>query len=167
MANIVAQGQEGQKMAGSNTAVAGSDERVFVTLYVNNQMFGIPVLQVQDILVPESIARIPLAPPEVAGAINLRGRIVTVINMRRRLGLPDLENQKKLMCATVEYGNDLYSLLVDTVGEVLTLEADRIESNPTNLGNHWREVSSGVIRLEKELLVILDVERLLNTLVQQ
>ena len=144
---------------------AEADERVFVTLYVNNQMFGVPVLQVQDILVPESVARIPLAPKEVAGAINLRGRIVTVINMRHRLGLPPFDAGQKRMCATVEYGNDLYSLLVDAVGEVLTLPSRRVETNPNNLSANWREVSAGVIRLDKELVVVLDIDRLLQTLV--
>ncbi len=161
MANIV---PADQKLAQQG---ADHDERVFVTLYVNKQKFGIPVLQVQDILVPERIARIPLAPREVAGAINLRGRIVTVIDMRERLGLPAFAPEAKRMCATVEYGVDLYSLLVDAVGEVLSLSADAIESNPTNLSPHWREVSAGVIRLERELVVVLDIDRLLSTLVHR
>ena len=85
--------------------------------------------------------------------------------LAQRLGLPPFDSGQKRMCATVEYGNDLYSLLVDAVGEVLTLPSRRVETNPNNLSANWREVSAGVIRLDKELVVVLDIDRLLQTLV--
>lgn len=148
---------------GGRTA-AGRDEQVFVTVYVERQLFGIPVERVQDILVPEKIARIPLAPPEVAGSINLRGRIVTVIDVRTRLGLPkqaESETQGHVMCVTVELGQELYSLRVDSVGNVLTLPTRGVEQNPSTLDPRWRGISAGVVRLEGELLIVLDVDSFL------
>ncbi|MEO5374903.1 MAG: chemotaxis protein CheW [Alphaproteobacteria bacterium] len=140
-----------------------AQEQVFVTVYVQNQLFGIPIGRVQDILIPENVAHIPLAPAEVAGAINLRGRIVTVVDVRTRLGLPPLEGDKaQRMCVTVEQGNELYSLMVDSVGEVKSLRIDKIESNPSTLNPRWRTISTGVVRLEGELMVICEVDSLLG-----
>lgn len=138
-----------------------NDSLVFVTLYVNGQLFGLPVDRVQDILIPEKIANIPLAPNEIAGAINLRGKIVTVIDVRKRLGLPDNEKSKN-MCATVELGNELYSLVVDDVGTVMEISASKIEANVSTLNAVWRSVSKGIVRLEGELLIILDVDEFMN-----
>ncbi|MBB4265345.1 chemotaxis protein CheW [Roseospira visakhapatnamensis] len=157
--------------ASSSTAVATrasgalanvTAEQVFVTVYVHGQLFGIAVDRVQDILIPEKVARIPLAPPEVAGAINLRGRIVTVIDVRKRLGLPPPKNQKKVMCVTVEEGNELYSLMVDSVGNVHSLSVDAIEPNPSTLDPRWRGISQGVVRLDGELMVVMDVDAFLS-----
>jgi purine-binding chemotaxis protein CheW len=146
------------------TTHPGEDLDDFVTFFINDQMFGIPVLKVQDILQPEHIASIPLAPPEVKGSINLRGRIVTVIDVRVRLGLKPKKHQEgtKGMGVTVEHGHDLYTLLVDRIGDVMGLANDLFERNPATLDLKWREFSMGVYRLEKNLMVVLDIERLLN-----
>ncbi len=143
-------------------AMATITEQVYVTVYIEGQLFGLPVERVQDILVPEKIARIPLAPPEVAGSINLRGRIVTVVNGRARLGLPPLAETARIMCVTVEQGAELYSLQVDNVGNVLNLPLRGIEPNPSTLDPRWRSLSRGVMRLEDELLIILDVDAFLQ-----
>jgi len=133
----------------------------FVTFFIEDQLFGIPVLQVQDILTPDSIASIPLAPPEVAGSINLRGRIVTVIDVRTRLGLTGKDEDHMGMGVTVEHQNDLYTFLVDKVGEVLSMQPDQFEKNPNTLDPLWRDFAIGVYRLDGQLMVVLDVERLL------
>ena len=133
----------------------------FVSIVIGGQLFGIPVLQVQDVLGPQRITRIPLAPPEVAGSLNLRGRIVTAIDIRTRLGLPELEDGKKRMSVVVDHGGELYSLMVDSVGEVLSLTEASFERNPATLDPRWREVSAGIYRLDSTLLVVLDVSRLL------
>ncbi len=145
----------------NSVVVTGNSEQVYVTVYIDNQLFGMPVERVQDILVTETIADVPLAPEEVAGVINLRGRIVTVIEMRKRLGLPSLDTQKK-MCVTVEHGNELYSLMVDSVGSVLTLPLDRIESHPSTLDHRWRNVSNGVVRLDNEIMIVLEIDTLFD-----
>jgi purine-binding chemotaxis protein CheW len=131
-------------------------------MFVAGQMFGIPVLQVQDVLGPQRIALVPLAPPEVAGSLNLRGRIVTAIDVRVRLGLPPRESGGKDMSIVVDHGGEFYSLLVDQVGEVMGLPASDYEKHPATLDERWREVSDGVYRLKDSLMVVLDVQRLLR-----
>lgn len=138
----------------------GFDE--FVTITIKVQWFGIPVLTVQDVLDTQTITRIPLAPTEVAGALNLRGRIVTAIDVRRRLGLSDREVDNESMSIVVDHGGELYSLIVDSVGEVLSLSAAEFERNPSTLDPTWRDVSAGVYQLEGKLLLVLDVQHLLD-----
>lgn len=133
----------------------------FVTMMVADQLFGIPVLTVQDVLGPQRVTRVPLSPPEVAGALNLRGRIVTAFDVRRRLGLPKRDKDKPGMNVVVDFKGELYALMVDNVGEVLALSADTYERNPNTLDPRWREVSGGIYRLKGKLLVLLEVSRLL------
>jgi purine-binding chemotaxis protein CheW len=139
------------------TAVEGD----LVTLIVGGQLFGIPVLQVRDVLGAQRLTRIPLAPAEIAGSLNLRGRIVTAIDLRVRLGLAQTAEQDERMSVVVEHSGELYSLLVDTVGEVLTVDPARCEQNPGTLDSFWRDVSAGICKLDNNLLVVLDVDRLL------
>lgn len=147
---------------GSGTDVVSTDTEDYVSMTVHGQLFGIPVLTVQDVLAAQSITRIPLAPPDVAGALNLRGRIVTAIDVRKRLGLPPRENGDAGMNIVVDYEGELYSLIIDVVGEVLSLPTNAYERSPATLDPLWRDVSSGVYRLENGLLVVLDVARLLE-----
>jgi purine-binding chemotaxis protein CheW len=148
---------------GAQEIASTEDHQDFVTMFLEGQMFGIPVLVVQDVLGPQKITRIPLAPPEVAGSLNLRGRIVTAIDVRMRLQLPKrAEGTAAGMSVVVDLGGELYSLRVDQVGEVLSLPAAKFERNPPTLNALWREFSAGIYRLEGKLLVILDVPRLLD-----
>lgn len=140
------------------------EPRDFVSMTVADQWFGIPVLAVQDVLVVQRITRIPLAPPEVAGALNLRGRIVTAVDVRRRLDLAARSADNPGMCVVVDHKGELYSLVVDSVGEVLSLPADSFEPNPSTLDSRWRDVSAGIYRLEGKLLVVLDVDRLIDNI---
>ena len=149
-------------------SVEQDDTSDFVTLMVGGQLFGIPVLQVQDVLNPMPVTRIPLAPPEVYGVLNLRGRIVTAINMRIRLGLPpredgsDTSSKKSGMSIVVEHKGELYSLSVDSVGDVISCGYDAFEKTLPTLDPHWRDVAAGVYRLQSRLLIILDISQLLN-----
>jgi purine-binding chemotaxis protein CheW len=144
------------------THAAGAGASDFVTMTIADQLFGIPVLAVQDVLGPQRITRIPLAPREVAGALNLRGRIVTAIDVRNRLNLPARAADSQGMSVVVDHKGELYSLIVDAVGEVMSLPADAFERNPATLDPRWREVSGGIYRLQGKLLVVLEVARLLN-----
>jgi len=142
--------------------LVAQDTEQYVTIFIRNQMFGIPVLQVHDILANQKITRIPLAPQEVAGSLNLRGRIVTAIDVRRRLRLPPRDDGKNSMSVVVEVDGEPYSLIVDSVGEVLSLSAAKLEKNPSTLDPLWREVSAGIFRLDNRLMVVLDTTRLLT-----
>lgn len=146
----------------SSSSTNSGEQRDYVTMSIGDQMFGIPVLTVQDVLGPQNIARVPLAPPEVAGSLNLRGRIVTAIDVRPRLGLPTREGGKAAMSVVVEHENELYSLLVDSVGEVLSLNSRDYQRNPPTLSQRLREFSDGIYRLNGSLLVVLSVASLLD-----
>lgn len=156
--------QQNAETGTSATTAEGiqADHEEFVTMTIDNQWFGIPVHRVQDVLGTQNIARVPLAPPDVAGSLNLRGRIVTAIDPRVRLGMPPRGEDESVMSIVVEQGGELYSLLIDQVGEVLNLPANRFEQNPASLDGRWREISAGIYRLDDRLLVVMDVDRLLE-----
>ncbi|MCB1556245.1 MAG: chemotaxis protein CheW [Alphaproteobacteria bacterium] len=154
---------EARRDRSAKTAEELGPSEDYLTVMIAGQMFGIPVLQVQDVLGQQKVTRIPLAPAEVAGSLNLRGRIVTAIDVRRRLGMdPDAEKHKE-MSVVVEHENELYSLVIDDVGDVLTLYNKDFDANPATLDPVWREISMGIYRLKDRLLVVLDVPKLLNT----
>lgn len=136
----------------------------FLTINVANQMFGIPVLQVQDVLREQRVTKIPLAAPEVAGALNLRGRVVTAIDIRRCLSMDDREENASTMSIVVEYKEELFSLVIDSVGEVIRLDKSNFERNPSTLDPAWKGISSGIYQLEQNLLIILDVSKLLDNI---
>lgn len=134
----------------------------FVTFFIGDQLFGIHVLQVQDILSNVRTTRIPLAPPEITGSLNLRGRIVTAINVRLRIGLPPLEGAQSGMSIVVDHHGELYSLMVDSVGEVMPLQSEDFERSPPTISPRLKEYSEGIYRLKDRLLVVLNIERLLD-----
>jgi purine-binding chemotaxis protein CheW len=140
---------------------AAADERTFVTLTIADQLCGIPILSIRDILGEQVITGIPLAPPEIAGSLNLRGRIVTAIDLRRRLRLPPAPAGKPRMSVVAEQGGELYALVVDQVSEVMSLQGAQFEGNPATLPRTWSEFSNGIYRLQGRLMVVLDVNRLL------
>jgi purine-binding chemotaxis protein CheW len=134
----------------------------YVTATVGGQLFGMPISRVQDVFVPDRLTRVPLAQPEIAGVLNLRGRIVTAIDMRRRLGLEAFADDAPRMAVGVECKGESYGLLIDVIGEVLKLPIDGREDNPVNLDPGLARVSAGVYRLDGKLLVVLDVDRVLD-----
>lgn len=141
-----------------------AESRDYLTITIADQLFGIPVLQVQDVLGEQKVTRVPLAPKEIAGSLNLRGRIVTAINVRCSLGLADRESSRNDMSVVVEHDSELYSLIIDKVGDVLNLKDGDFEKNPATLDPLWRDVSSGIYRLDKRLLVVLDVPKLIDSM---
>ena len=139
------------------------DKEQLVTMMIEDQMFGVPILQVQDIVESRLITPVPLAPSAIAGVMNLRGRIVTVINLRRCLGVSENAPSNRGMGITVEYHGDLYTLLVDSIGDVRDLLRRDYEKPPATLDEKLRRLSTGVYRLPEDLLVVLDIERVLDT----
>lgn len=144
-----------------DTAISSRD---LLTIMIDDQIFGIPVLQVQDVLGPQKTTRVPLAPPSIAGSLNLRGRIVTAINMRACLGMPEITDAQKQMSVVVEHEGELFSLLFDRVGDVLSLPFSDYEKNPGTLDPAWRDICAGIYRLQGKLLVVLDIPHLLSTM---
>jgi len=146
--------------SGAVDRLAGAS--AFVTLTIADQLCGVPVQAVRDILRGQAITRIPLAPPEIAGNLNLRGRIVTAIDVRRRLNVPPMATGFRAMSVIIEQDGELYALQVDQVCEVLTPETGRFEPNPPTLPPAWSRYCAGLYRLETTLMLVLDLPRLLG-----
>lgn len=142
--------------------VSTVDTTELLTVYINDQIFGLPILQVQDVLNVQSMTRIPLASKEIAGSLNLRGRIVTAIHVRHRIGLPPTDPNQKSMSIVVEYEDELYSLMFDRVGEVMHLSMTDYEQNPSTLDPKFRDVADGIYRMSEQLLVVIDIPKLLQ-----
>ena len=134
----------------------------YVTFTTAEQIFGLPIARVQEVFRPTRITRVPLAGAQIAGVLNLRGRIVTAIDMRSRLGLQARKDALVPMAIGIESRSESFGLLVDTLGEVLRLSDSDIEANPINLDHKLASVSAGVHWLDGQLLVVLDVDRVLD-----
>jgi purine-binding chemotaxis protein CheW len=141
-----------------------TQERVteFVTVTIGDHIFGLPISRVQDVFVPERLTRVPLAPLEVAGILNLRGRVVTAIEMRTRLDLGSRKPGQPVMAIGIELKGESYGLLVDAVGEVVQLPNSACEAKPSNLDDRLARVAAGIYRLEGQLMIVLDVDRVLD-----
>ena len=134
----------------------------YVTAVIGGQLFGLPISRVQDVFMPERLTRVPLASSEIAGVLNLRGRIVTVVDMRARLGLPPADHGRTPMAVGVDLRGESYGLMIDQIGEVLRLPEDSREDNPVNLDPRMARLAGGVHRLDGQLMVVLDVDRVLE-----
>jgi purine-binding chemotaxis protein CheW len=134
----------------------------YVTVSIDEHLFGLPISTVQDVFVPDRLTQVPLSQPEIAGVLNLRGRIVTAIDMRRRLGLPPRRDEVAMIAVGIELRGESYGLLVDAVGEVMKLAKDACEAKPINLDARLADVTAGIYRLDGQLLVVLDVERVFD-----
>lgn len=147
-----------------NESINGPDTGIteFVTAMIGGQLFGLPISRVQDVFMPDRLTRVPLASDDVAGVLNLRGRIVTAIDMRARLGLPKHDNGRPPMAVGVDMRGESYGLLIDNIGEVLKLPNDSREVNPVNLDPRMAKMAGGVHRLDGQLMVVLDVDRVLE-----
>jgi len=136
----------------------------FVTAVIGGQLFGLPISRVQDVFMPQRLTRVPLSSVEIAGVLNLRGRIVTVIDMRARLGVDKADDGKPPMAVGVDLRGESYGLLIDQIGEVLRLSEGSREENPVNLDPRMAKFAGGVHRLDGQLMVVLDVDRVLEIL---
>lgn len=134
----------------------------YVSFWIGSQLLGVPVNTVQEVLNPQKIARTPKARPEIAGLLNLRGQIVTAVDLRKRLTLPPLGDDRQSMNVVVRHKGESFSLLVDEVGEVINVESETMGEIPHTLDPIWKNVTRGVFRLEKRLFVILDVAAILH-----
>jgi len=137
--------------------------RQYSTFSIENLFFGIEVLKVQEVLRYLEMTSVPLAPDVIEGLINLRGQIVTAVDMRRRLGLPKRRDGETPMNMVVRSEDGPVSLLVDEIGDVLEVRADSYEPPPDNMPADQREMIEGVYKLEGRLLLVLNAERVLQT----
>lgn len=147
---------------------AGSLDEQYLTAYIGGHIFGLPVPNLRDIFRTQQIAPIPLSPECVLGSINLRGKIVTAIDLRIQFGMePQVSEKKSSMNVAVEYNGELYSLVVDKVGEVLSLPDGKFDPLPPTLEKKWKAYSTGVYQLNDRLLIRLNIEKVLNVIINR
>jgi purine-binding chemotaxis protein CheW len=139
-----------------------SDDRQFCTFYADGMYFGIGVREVQEVLQYQDMVRVPLASPVVRGLINLRGQIVTAIDLRRRLDLPDRADDSDPMNVVVRTDEGAVSLLVDQIGDVVEVDERTFERAPETLRGRARDLIDGVYKLDGQLLLILDAHKAID-----
>src|SRR6201995_4618116 len=139
----------------------------FSTFFVADLFFGVDVLNVQEVLRFQQMTPVPQAPRVIEGLINLRGQIVTAIDMRRRLGLPPRAEDKSPMNMVVRTSDGAVSLLVDEIGDVLDMDAATYERTPENLDPAAKELIRGVYKLKGRLLLIVDAEKTVDLAIER
>jgi purine-binding chemotaxis protein CheW len=131
----------------------------YCTFRLGNLLFGVEVLCVQEVLLEQQMTRMPLANDVISGLLNLRGQIVTAIDMRRRLGLAPVEDGAQPMNVVIRNGETAFSLIVDEIGDVVDVDPELFEAPPETLTGTARELILGAYKLEGRLLLVLDTER--------
>jgi purine-binding chemotaxis protein CheW len=146
----------------SAMTTARLDEREYVTFRIGGQLFGLPITQVQEVFAANQITRVPRAPGPVRGLLNLRGRVVTAICLASLLGI-GATSATDAMAIGVEIDGENFALLVDKIGDVMPFADDAIEPPPVHLDQTWQQMASGVRRLPDTILVLLDLDRMINS----
>jgi purine-binding chemotaxis protein CheW len=141
----------------------GVEAQAFVTATIADQLFGIPIGRAHDVFSVTTVTPVPLAPPDILGLMNLRGRVVTALDIRQRLGFPRAPLAPGALAIGIESGGDSFGLVVDRIGEIVTVDRGALDDNPVHLDPSWAGLSRGVYRLETELLVVLDVDAVIET----
>jgi purine-binding chemotaxis protein CheW len=134
----------------------------FSTFLVDRLLFGVAVERVQEVIRYQEMTRVPLAPPVVKGLINLRGQIVTAIDLRRRLGLRERPASDLPMNVVIRHNDGAVSFLVDEIGDVLEVEEESFELAPGTVALQARELIQGVYKLKNTILIVLDTEKVLD-----
>ena len=151
-------------MAANTAAVQAQDNTIlrWVTFYLDNEKYGINVMQVQEVLRVTEIAPVPGAPEYVLGIINLRGNVVTVIDTRKRFGLAPRELDDAARIVIVESNDQVVGIMVDSVAEVVDLKVSEVEAAPNVGTEDSSRFIQGVASQEGELLIIVDLNKLLT-----
>ena len=139
-----------------------SESKQYATFHLNGLFLGVEVRKVQEVIRYQEMTRVPLAPTMIQGLINLRGQIVTAIDLRRRFEFTALEDGRRPMNVVVKSDEGAVSLLVDEIGDVVEIEDEAYERPPETLKGATRELVTGVYKLKNQLLLVLDTERAIN-----
>jgi purine-binding chemotaxis protein CheW len=150
------------ELARPATTGAAAFDMQFATFFVGNLLFGVEVLRVQEVLRYQEMTPVPRSAEVIEGLINLRGQIVTAIDVRRRLGLKPRESSRTPMNMVVRSDDGAVSLLVDEIGDVLDVEQAAFETVPDNVAPGIRDLTTGVYKLKERLLLILDTSRVID-----
>ncbi len=134
----------------------------YVTFRLADQWLGIPVMMVQEVLVAMRIARVPMAPDAIAGFLNLRGQIVTAVDLRKTLRLPVRDAEAEIMNVVVLHEGELFAFMVDEVGDVVSVANDLVDPTPATLDPRWRAACTGIVRRDRGLLLVMSVLEVLR-----
>jgi purine-binding chemotaxis protein CheW len=145
------------------TTVAAERPRLLSTFWLHGLYLGVDVLTVQELIRCQHVTQVPLSPTVVRGLINLRGQIVTVVDLRRQFGMPDRSSGLDPMNVIVRTDEGAVSLLVDEVGDVVEANEKQFERVPDTVRGRARELVTGVYKLEGGLLLLLDVHQAVST----
>ncbi len=144
-----------------NSSQGHGDLLQLVSFHIGGEEFGLNILRVQEIIRIQALTRVPNSPPFVDGVINLRGKVIPVIALRKRFGLEELAHDKQTRIVVIEIKGTVLGFIVDSVSEVLRIPVETVEP-PPRLGKVEREYVSGVGKLDNRLLILLDVDRLMS-----
>jgi purine-binding chemotaxis protein CheW len=154
-------------MKKNNDAGSLNETYQLVTVFVNGQLFGLPIQHIRDVFTVTDMTRVPLASDFVAGLYNLRGHVLTMLSMRAFLNLDAATQSEDQTAVGIEWKGESLGLLVDSVGEVMTLSRSARETNPANLDPRWASLAAGVFRLDNGLLVELGLDQLLRSTIKK
>lgn len=145
---------------------AVSDEVKLLIVHIGSYYFGAPIEKIQDVIQRSPTTPVPLAPDNIIGLLNLRGHIVTEIDVAHTLGIdaPGLSRSSEGYSIVIDHGGEMYSLVFEGIGDVIDVERDHIEKIPDTVSRSWLELTEGVIRMGSQLVVILDFDRLIQHL---
>jgi purine-binding chemotaxis protein CheW len=159
--NGKANGQTEARTSFAPSGKSGNDLLQLVSFKLGSEEFGLEILKVQEIIRMQELTRVPNSPDFVEGVINLRGKVIPVVGLRKRFGLPQCDQDKQTRIVVTEVGGDVLGFVVDSVSEVLRIPKDTVEP-PPRLGKVEREYICGVGKLNDRLLILLDVDRLMS-----
>jgi purine-binding chemotaxis protein CheW len=132
------------------------------TFYLQGHFFGVPVREVQEVIRYQEMTRVPLAPAEICGLINLRGQIVMAIDLRRRMGFPERPNDSRATNVVIRTESGAVSLMVDEIGDVIEVTGESFECSPETLRGVAKDLIHGVHKLQDKLLLVLNLEHVLR-----
>lgn len=145
-----------------SSAAAGSEERQLVVFQLGAELYGVEISRVHEIIRLQAVARIPHSPPFVEGVINLRGKVISVINLRRRFGLPAADDTRDGRIVVVDINDQVIGMVVDGVSEVLRVNTATIEPPSPAVSGIDSEYLQGIVKLPERLVILLDLDRVLT-----
>ncbi|MBI5213042.1 MAG: chemotaxis protein CheW [Nitrospirae bacterium] len=148
--------------AGVIKASGGGEILQLVTFTLGSEEYAVDILKVQEINRMKEITRVPNSPAYVEGVINLRGKVIPVVNIRKKFGLPEKENDEQSRIMIIDIQGITMGLVVDSVSEVLRVPSNIVEPTPPMASNISTEFIRGIAKLEDRLIILLDMDRLLG-----
>ena len=140
---------------------SGSDERQLVVFQLGAEFYGVEIARVHEIIRLQTVTRVPRAPAFVEGVINLRGKVIPVVDLRRRFGLPTADHTRASRIVVVEIGDQVVGVVVDGVSEVLRVNGATVEPPSPVVAGIDSEYIHGIAKLSDRLVILLDLDRVL------